>query len=141
MSICNIRNERGKFMFVVKQMIKMFLQHIILPAVYNFWRLVYGGKNPDLIIFADAHHKSLPFSMEYIHRALEEKGYEIDASDLKNFKVSCSSGHDYLGLWPNSSYNVTFKCYIQKKGESYRLKITCSLNPGSDQHGNYQGFW
>lgn len=72
---------------------------------------------------------------------IEEKGYEIDASDLKNFKVSCSSGHDYLGLWPNSSYNVTFKCYIQKKGDSYRLKITCSLNPGSDQHGNYQGFY
>lgn len=72
---------------------------------------------------------------------IEEKGYEIDASDLKNFKVSCSSGHDYLGLWPNSTYNVTFKCYIQKKGDSYRLKITCSLNPGSDQHGNYQGFY
>lgn len=72
---------------------------------------------------------------------ITEKGYSIDASDLKNFKVSCSSGHDYLGMWPNSSYSATFKCYIQKKGDSYRLKITCSLHPGGDQHGNYQGFY
>lgn len=70
-----------------------------------------------------------------------EKGYEIDSSDLKNFKVSCSSGHDYLGLWPNSSYDVTLKCYIQKKGDNLRLKITCSLKPGSDDHGTYQSFY
>lgn len=72
---------------------------------------------------------------------ISEKGYDIDTKDLKNFKVNCSSGHDYLALWPNSSYKATLKCYIQKKGDNYRLKITCSLNPGSDSHGNYQGFY
>ncbi|WP_373215842.1 SpaA isopeptide-forming pilin-related protein [Ruminococcus sp. 5_1_39BFAA] len=72
---------------------------------------------------------------------ISDKGYDMDPGDLSNFTVSCSSGHDYLGLWPNSSYNVTFKCYIQKSGDNYRLKITCSLHPGSDSHGNYQGFY
>ena len=72
---------------------------------------------------------------------ISDKGYDMDPGDLSNFTVSCSSGHDYLGLWPNSSYNVTFKCYIQKSGDNYRLKITCSLHPGSDSHGNYQSFY
>lgn len=72
---------------------------------------------------------------------ITEKGYDIDSKDLTNFTVSCSSGHDYLALWPYSSYSVTFKCYIQKSGDDYRLKITCSLHPGSDSHGNYQSFY
>ena len=72
---------------------------------------------------------------------ITEKGYNIDSSTLSDFTVNCASGHDYLGLWPNSSYNVTLKCYIQKNGDNYRLKITCSLYPGSDDHGNYQGFY
>lgn len=72
---------------------------------------------------------------------ITEKGYDIDSKELKNFNVSCASGHDYLGLWPNSSYSATLKCYIQKKGDNYRLKITCSLHPGGDSHGNYQGFY
>lgn len=72
---------------------------------------------------------------------IQEKGYDIDSKDLTNFSISCSSGHDYLGLWPNSSYNATFQCYIQKNGDDYRLRITCSLHPGSDSHGNYQGFY
>lgn len=72
---------------------------------------------------------------------ITEKGYDIDSKDLTNFNISCSSGHDYLGLWPNSSYNTTFQCYIQKSGDDYRLRITCSLHPGSDSHGNYQSFY
>lgn len=72
---------------------------------------------------------------------VSDKGYDIDTRDLTNYTVSCSSGHDYLGLWPNSSYSTTFKCYIQKSGDNYRLKIECSLHPGSDSHGNYQSFY
>ena len=78
---------------------------------------------------------------EAIDAWITEKGYDIDAKDLKNFSISCSSGHDYLALWPNSSYSATLRCYIQKKGDNYRLKITCSLHPGSDSHGNYQSFY
>ena len=72
---------------------------------------------------------------------ISSKGYDINTKELTNFNVNCSSGHDYLGLWPNRYYSVTLKCYIQKNGDNYRLKITCSLHPGSDSHGNYQGFY
>lgn len=64
-------------MFVVKQMIKMFLQHLILPAVYSFWRLVYSGKNHELIIFADAHHETLPYSMKNVYDAVKREGYHV----------------------------------------------------------------
>lgn len=69
------------------------------------------------------------------------KGYDIETKELTDFNVNCTTGHDYLGLWPNRSYSATFQCYIQKNGDNYRLKITCSLHPGSDSHGNYQGFY
>lgn len=64
-------------MFVIKQFIKMFLQHLILPAVYNFWRLVYSGKNPELVVFADAHHETLPYSMKNVYDAIKKKEYQV----------------------------------------------------------------
>lgn len=78
---------------------------------------------------------------EEIDAWITEKGYNVDSKELDNFSISCSSGHDYLGLWPNSSYSATFQCFIQKNGDDYRLRITCSLHPGSDSHGNYQSFY
>lgn len=69
--------NKSSYVFKLKTFFKSLLQNLILPLSYNFWQRVYGNKKHDLIIFADAHHKSLPFSMEYIHHALEEKGYEI----------------------------------------------------------------
>lgn len=68
---------KRKILFSVKQFLKMALQNVILPCVYGFWRLVYLGKEEDLIVFADAHHNEIPFSMERIHSALEEKGYTL----------------------------------------------------------------
>lgn len=76
-----------------------------------------------------------------IEEWLTSKGYDINTGELTGFSVNCSSGRDYLGLWPHSTYKVTFKCAVQKKGDNYRLKITCSLHPGSDRHGNYQHFY
>lgn len=57
--------------------LKMALQHILLPGVYGFWRLMYRGRKKDRIIFADAHHDTLPFSMEVIHEELERRGYAL----------------------------------------------------------------
>lgn len=63
--------------FRIKQILKMAMQHLLLPLVYRFWRLVYRGRKPDLILFADAHHDQLPFSMEVIHEELERRGYPV----------------------------------------------------------------
>lgn len=66
---------KKKLTFAVKQLLKMLLQNAVLPLTYRFWRLVYRGREPELIIFADAHHSTLPFSMERIHAELIRRGY------------------------------------------------------------------
>ena len=75
---------KGNNMFVIKQFLKMFLQHFILPAVYIFWRLIYSGKNPELIIFADAHHEKLPYSMKNVYDAVKKRGYLV-VEDIHNY--------------------------------------------------------
>lgn len=64
-----------KLKFALKQTMKMLLQNMVLPLTYNFWQLVYRGREPEGIIFADAHHATLPFSMERIHAELVRRGY------------------------------------------------------------------
>ncbi|MCD7956834.1 MAG: CDP-glycerol glycerophosphotransferase family protein [Lachnospiraceae bacterium] len=69
-------------MFQIKQLIKMLLQNIILPFVYRLYcrRPVEDG----LVLFADAHHASLPFSMRRMYEAvkgLEEGREKEDQSD------------------------------------------------------------
>lgn len=68
--------ENGKWK--LKQMLKMMVQHVILPVTYDFWHFVYLNKRPDKIVFADAHHDSIPFSMQVMHEKIEEKGYVIE---------------------------------------------------------------
>ena len=59
----------------LKQQLKMMMQNLVLPAAYGFWSMVYAGRKKDLIVFADAHHDTLPFSMQYLHDALLARGY------------------------------------------------------------------
>ncbi len=77
-----------KLKFMLRQNLKMVLQNIILPMVYGFWRLLYGRREPDLIILADAHHDALPESMVVLRQRLLEKGYAL-TEDIHNFaKIS-----------------------------------------------------
>lgn len=57
-------------MFRIKQYMKMFLQNVLLPLVYAWYarRPVQKG----LVIFADAHHEEMPFSMRRVYEALTE---------------------------------------------------------------------
>lgn len=64
-------------MFALKQFLKMILQHMILPLVYDFWRIVYFGKEKHRIIFADAHHETMPYSMQKVYEELKRRGYDI----------------------------------------------------------------
>lgn len=50
-----------KIVFYIKQVLKMAMQQIYLPMLYKR----YAGKPVEkgLVIFADAHHEELPFSM------------------------------------------------------------------------------
>ena len=79
-------------MFVVKQLIKMLLQHLILPVIYGFWQVVYVGKEPELIVFADAHHETFPYSMKNVYEKVKEKDVKVveeirDYSKLSQLKT------------------------------------------------------
>ncbi|MBR4759177.1 MAG: hypothetical protein IK078_03380, partial [Lachnospiraceae bacterium] len=56
--------------FFLRQMAKLFIQNIILPIVYFF----AASKEVDgsLVVFADAHHDSLPDSMTDLYEYLKE---------------------------------------------------------------------
>lgn len=56
--------------FYLKQIFKMAVQHIYLPVIYFFCSFKKVRKG--LVVFADAHHSSCPFSMEYMKKTLEE---------------------------------------------------------------------
>lgn len=57
-------------MFRFKQYLKMFLQNVLLPLVYRF----YAGRpvRKGSILFADAHHEEVPFSMRRMYEMLVE---------------------------------------------------------------------
>ena len=63
----------------IKNCIKMFCQHILLPLAYEAGKR--GGVKENLVIFADAHHNSLPENMRLVHERLKESG-EFDIRDM-----------------------------------------------------------
>ena len=52
-------------MFRIKQYLKMLLQNVFLPLVYAWYarRPIQRG----LVLFADAHHEEIPFSMRRMY--------------------------------------------------------------------------
>ncbi len=74
----------GKLKFRLRLTMKMLLQKVILPLVYGFWRLVYGRREKDLIVFADAHHDQLPPSMVVLYDRMVEKDYDVTLQ-IRNF--------------------------------------------------------
>jgi len=57
-------------MFRIRQWIKMLLQNVLLPLVYRLYcrRPVESG----LVLFADAHHEEIPFSMRRMYETVQE---------------------------------------------------------------------
>lgn len=65
-----------KIGFYIKQLIKMAVQHIFLPFLYFIFSR--GKINDKSVIFADAHHSEIPFSMEQMRKSVGEiDGLEI----------------------------------------------------------------
>ena len=55
----------------LKQYIKMLLQNVLLPVIYELFRRRPVRKGS--VIFADAHHEEMPFSMRRMYEAVQEK--------------------------------------------------------------------
>lgn len=64
--------------FQIKQYSKMLLQHFVLPLAYWIGCTVNKKVDKNLVVFADAHHKTLPFSMQEIECEVRRRGYKID---------------------------------------------------------------
>lgn len=63
--------------FCIRQIFKMLVQNVFLPVQYTFWHLYYTGMHvpKNHIVFADAHHTEIPFSMRLMKKELERRGY------------------------------------------------------------------
>lgn len=57
---------------VARQYVKMAIQNMLLPLVYNAGR--HRQIEKGLVVFADAHHDSVPPSMEPLVRELKRRG-------------------------------------------------------------------
>ncbi len=61
--------------FRIKQIIKMSFQNVILPICY--WFHSRGKINEKLVVFADAHHDTIPYSMEEIYEQVKKLDVQI----------------------------------------------------------------
>ena len=83
-------------MFRLKQYIKMLLQNVLLPVIYRLYCCHPVRKGS--VIFADAHHEEMPFSMRRMYAAVREKEKEgkcrcelfvCDFAKLSFAKMAC----------------------------------------------------
>lgn len=98
--------------FFLKQAGKMALQHLLLPAVYRIGCWMHRRVRDDLAVFADAHHKGLPFSMEAMYQATENLGYTVrlhvyDYSHESTWKGFC---HSIAFMFLYSQARYVFLC-------------------------------
>lgn len=64
-----------KLLFVLRQFVKMFLQSVVLPLYYRVCSV--NPVDEKSVIFADAHNKEMPYSMEALHKKFVENGYRV----------------------------------------------------------------
>ena len=69
------------FKLKVRQLAKMFLQNVLLPLIY--YLCSRGKVEKGLVIFADAHHDSCPFSM----RVMRHKVAELENVHIKEYYI------------------------------------------------------
>ena len=79
------------FKLKVRQLAKMFLQNVLLPLIY--YLCSRGKVEKGLVIFADAHHDSCPFSMRVMRHKVAElrnvhiKEFYLDFGKCSKFKL------------------------------------------------------
>lgn len=116
---------KKKFLFTIRQLLKMLLQNILLPCVYRFWCLVYCKKEKNQIILADSHHNDVPFSMLCMYQALQKKGYPVvtDICDYRNlsFVQSALRAIRFMKLYAQAK--VVFIC------DNFLPVISCRKDP------------
>lgn len=94
--------------FMVKQYLKMGVQNFFLPVVYQICRKKEINRN--LVLFVDAHHTALPFSMRCLYEAVKKAGMctEIIVSDYgrESFVKNLKSMMHFMKAYANAGYVV-----------------------------------
>ena len=124
--------------FFFKQLGKMTLQHLILPAIYQVGCLIHRRVCDRTVVFADAHHTELPFSMIPMYHAAVRLGYLpqlhlYDYSHESGWKCFCHSvsfmflysGARYVFLCDN--FLPSASCRKRKETTLIQLWHSCGL--------------
>ena len=92
--------------YFIRQMIKMIVQSIVLPLVYN----ISKRKNIDekRVIFVDAHHTCVPFSMEKMRDTFVESDYTVlemyNNYQTESYMTIVKSMMKFMNLYANAKY-------------------------------------
>lgn len=92
--------------YIIRQLIKMAVQSVVLPVVYN----VSKKKNIDerLVICADAHHTETPYSMVCVRKALEDSDYKVveiyNNYQTESYISVVKSFMKFMRLYANAKY-------------------------------------
>ena len=92
--------------YFIRQMIKMIVQSIILPLVYN----ISKRKNIDekRVLFVDAHHTCVPFSMEKMRDTFLDSDYVViemyNNYQTESYFTIVKSMMKFMNLYANAKY-------------------------------------
>lgn len=145
-------------MFRLKQYIKMLLQNVLLPLLYGIYR--HKPVRKGSVIFADAHHESMPFSMRRMYEEvcrLEAQGVCSTELFIADFgKLSFGAMIQYLIRFMKQYATAEYvficdyflpaaSCRKRKETKLIQLWHSCGLmkkiafDAGEDIPKNYKG--
>lgn len=110
-------------MFRIKQLIKMLLQNILLPLLYKCYarRPVETG----LVLFADAHHSEMPFSMSRMYEAVRT---------LEDFSLHKDGQSDAGGLCRSSNEQSDARQLCGSSNGQSDARQLCRSSNGQPDH-------
>ena len=65
----------ANFLFYIRNIAKMLVQRCVLPVAYGLAKLRHRGEKT-LYVFADAHHTSVPFSLQVMYDHVKGRGID-----------------------------------------------------------------
>ncbi|MDD5952121.1 MAG: CDP-glycerol glycerophosphotransferase family protein [Oscillospiraceae bacterium] len=103
-----------KLGFAVKQYLKMFVQRVFLPAVYNRHRK--APIEEKLVLFADGHNDRLPIHMERIYDEMRRQGYDtvqcVSNFGTQGFTASLRQMVSFMELYAKAKYVFLCDYYL-----------------------------
>ena len=110
----------------IRQTIKLVLQSLILPLVYR----IHSKKpiDPQLILFADTHSDTAPFSMQELIKEAKRRGYRVETFFLD---------YQSVGMGTIAKSMMSFmKAYAQARcvfiSDYYLPSASCNKRPETD---------